>query len=267
MGAKITLASRNVKKLEKAAEQIKRVSNNQSIDYFTVDFSSFASIDSFVAEFTSKYDQANLINNAGAWFNTYAGLTEDNLDKFVQTNHLAPLRLTLKLLPIIKNTPAARVIFLSSDLHNQATLNLPQDLTINPSDYSVEKAYAKTKLMNVMVSNQLANKLSSKDTIVCSVHPGFVATNIGHSDLPNTWGGWISGLFLSLMHKLFARTVEQGAITSIYAATSDEIKTGEYYDSCAPGPINPVAKDQDLMDKLWTESLSLIGISEDNLYD
>ena len=53
--------------------------------------------------------------------------------------------------------------------------------------------------------------------------------------------------------KLFFKTPEQGAKTSIFVATSPSLDnvSGEYFANCKPGKIKPWAKDDVAAERLW----------------
>jgi NAD(P)-dependent dehydrogenase (short-subunit alcohol dehydrogenase family) len=87
-------------------------------------------------------------------------------------------------------------------------------------------------------------------TVNC-LHPGFVKTDIGNKDTQ-----WYSKLFWTLSSKLAGISVESGAKTSVYLASSDAVKgvTGKYFDKCKEKEPAPLAKDEQLQKDLWNIS-------------
>jgi retinol dehydrogenase-12 len=56
--------------------------------------------------------------------------------------------------------------------------------------------------------------------------------------------------------KLFMISNEEGAKTSLYCATSNEVEdlSGEYFDKCKVKKPSKLALDSDLAEKLWEKS-------------
>jgi hypothetical protein len=63
--------------------------------------------------------------------------------------------------------------------------------------------------------------------------------------------------------KLFMLTNEQGAKTSLYCASSDDVGgvTGRYYDGCKEKVPSKLARDEALAKDLWTRSAAWVGLS------
>jgi hypothetical protein len=85
------------------------------------------------------------------------------------------------------------------------------------------------------------------------LHPGRVATNIWTQALPN----WLH--FLRIIAYLFGISSEQGALTSIYLASSPEVEgiTGKYFDKCQAIPSVKISYDKDVQERLWQISEGL----------
>ncbi|MGQ0504660.1 MAG: hypothetical protein ACT4TC_05015 [Myxococcaceae bacterium] len=79
-----------------------------------------------------------------------------------------------------------------------------------------------------------------------AVHPGFVASRFGL----NNEGGW--GWVLRAA-QVFARTVQKGAETIVYLATSPEVEgvTGQYFFDKKPHGMSSAAKDDVAGRRLW----------------
>jgi hypothetical protein len=149
-------------------------------------------------------------------------------------------------------------------VHLITTLTLPDDLEPIPENFGMSQ-YPKSKLMNVITVKELARKLKDTNVVVCSLHPGFVVTEIATKDIKGSWFGYVADKFMSFFQFLLARDGEQGAVTSVYAAISDKIVSGEYYDSCKISLSNPQADDLELAKELWSQSLRLIEIDESEI--
>jgi hypothetical protein len=114
-------------------------------------------------------------------------------------------------------------------------------------------AYGQSKLANILFTKELARRLASRPVSANCLHPGVVATRIGNK-------GGIGGLVWSAM-KPFLTSPEDGALNSLYAATSPQIEgvSGEYFVKLHPASPNPLASRTDLAAGLWSESERLVA--------
>jgi len=144
-GATVIFTARNVNKAEGVLKEAKEISNNDRIDYFEVDLSSFKSLTNFVKNFKEKYDKLDvLINNAGTW-NLRLTLTEEGIEKTFMVNYLAPFYLTHSLLPILLENIPSRIINVSSAMHKGGKINF-NDIEMR-KHYNGIQSYSNTKLM------------------------------------------------------------------------------------------------------------------------
>ncbi|CAG8696258.1 10974_t:CDS:2, partial [Ambispora leptoticha] len=106
----------------------------------------------------------------------------------------------------------------------------------------------------------LAKRLEGKQVWTNAVHPGFVNTNISREFLSNQ--GFLTKSIIYIAKALFAMNEDDGALTSLYAATSPEIEKedhrGKYFEPIAKlGMLKPFATNQETASRLWkwTEDL------------
>lgn len=247
-GATVIFTARNVNKAEGVLKEAKEISNNDRIDYFEVDLSSFKSLTNFVKNFKEKYDKLDvLINNAGTW-NLRLTLTEEGIEKTFMVNYLAPFYLTHSLLPILLENIPSRIINVSSAMHKGGKINF-DDIEMR-KHYNGIQSYSNTKLMVLMFTKELSKRLEDKGVYAFAVHPGLVKTGL-FSNFPKP----IRDLFL-----MGARTLEKGAETSIYLAKAEGVEelTGSYFADTKPIPYLPIADDPAIRQKLWDLSVEYI---------
>lgn len=124
-------------------------------------------------------------------------------------------------------------------------------------NYQVLRAYSQSKLANILFTIYLSESLKDNHVTVNCLHPGVVRTKIGKK---NT--GKLISLFWSLFLKFRGVPAEKGAETSIYLASSENVKniTGTYFYDCQPDAYNALADDEDLQKALWQKSLELCPI-------
>jgi NAD(P)-dependent dehydrogenase (short-subunit alcohol dehydrogenase family) len=113
--------------------------------------------------------------------------------------------------------------------------------------------------MNVLFTKELAKRLANKNIIVAAVHPGFVKSQFGMNSVNNSVLNFAFSSVMSIATTLFARNTEEGAKTTVFAATDDSIVSGEYYDSCAVGVVKSQGKDESIALQLWEESTKVAG--------
>lgn len=254
-GANIYFVSRSKDKAEEAVETIVVESGNKNIKYFVANLSSQKSIRQLASEIKNEMSVIDvLINNAGGTFSDFT-LSEDGLEMTIATNHFAYFLLTNLLLDSIKKSDYARIVNVASGSHYQGKIDF-ESFTKNKS-YFVMKAYGQSKLANVLFTNELAERLKGTNVTVNSLHPGFVKTQIGNKN-----ASWYSGLFWSIV-TLGAISVEDGAKTSVYLASSPEVKgvTGKYFDKCKVKKAAALALDKELGKQLWRKSEELCPIA------
>ena len=257
-GPTIIMACRHLEKAEPVSEMIQTESKNPNIKVMKLDLASLQSVRNFTKEFKASYQQLNvLINNAGV-FCMKREETEEGFELTMGVNHLGHFLLTHELLPILKKTPEARIINLSSDAHFSADLDL-DDLHFKRRRYSGIKAYGSSRLATVFFTQELAECLKEKDITVNSLHPGHVDTNMW-----DLWGPerkWYQSI-VNGMIKLFLISVEEGAQTSIYLASSGEVKgiTGKYFAKKKMKAASKKCSDIKLQKALWQLSERLTGI-------
>lgn len=248
-GATLYIVGRNKERAEEAVKEIVMLSGNSNVHYFLANFSSQKSIRALAEEVKQKLSHIDvLINNAGAVFSDFQ-LSEDGLEMTIATNHFAYFLLTNLLLDLVKKSDAGRIVNVSSGSHYNGKIDF-ESFTKNKGFFTMT-AYAQSKLANVFFTQELAERLKGTSVTVNCLHPGMVKTNIGNKDMP-----WFSSGVWSFVTKLAGITVEDGAKTSVYLASSDEVKhvSGKYFDKCKAKEPAKITRDKELQKKLWAVS-------------
>lgn len=223
LGATLVLVCRNRAKGEAVQSEIRAATGNQNIDLLIGDLSVQADIRRVAAEFTRKYVRLHvLINNAGGAFDPRQ-VTRDGLEASLALNYVAPFLLTSLLLPTLKASAPSRIISVSSVAHSWGKINFADLHT--EKGYGSMKAYGQAKLALILFTYELARRLAGTGVTVNCLHPGFIASNFDKS---------IQGL-LGLGMRLvmpFAMSIEQGAQTSIFLASSPTVEgiSGKYFE-------------------------------------
>jgi retinol dehydrogenase 12 len=185
-----------------------------------------------------------LLNNAGT-INTSRKTTVDGFEETLAVNHFAPFLLTGLLLPVLQQTPGARIVNVASDAHAFVKDMGFEDMQAT-KNYKTFREYGRSKLANILFTRRLAKLIKGQDVTVNCLHPGAVATSLGSQN------GFLSKM-VPLLLKPFFKNPEQGAQTSIYLCTSNEVAgiSGEYFVNCRPRTPKPWARDDAEADRLW----------------
>ena len=251
-GAEIILAARREEKLKEASEHIKSKTGNSKVKYYTADFSSQRSIRELAEKVKKDYQKIDvLINNAGIVYPEFK-LNEDGLEMTIATNHFAYFLLTNLLLDLIKKSDYARIVCVASGSHYQGKIDF--ESFTKDKGYFILKAYAQSKLANVLFTAELAERLKETQVTINCLHPGFVKTDIGNKN-----SKWYGRFFWTLLTNIGAITPEAGAKTSVYLASSDDVKgvSGKYFDKCMLKEPAALSKDTTLQKELWRVSEQL----------
>ena len=223
-GYKIGLVGRNPDKGKKAIDEIISHSGNKNLNFFEFDLSLVKNVKTLADQIKQQYSNIDvLLNNAGG-ANKTKNITSEGLEKTFSTNQMNYFVLSTELLNIISESDDGRIVNVASNAHIGAEVDYAN---INcEKSFSAWTSYCVSKLMNIMFTYQLA---SMQDKVSVNVlHPGFVDTNIAGNE------GNLIKYIVKFGAKMFARTVDNGADSSIYLSTSDEVKgvSGKYFFKC-----------------------------------
>jgi NAD(P)-dependent dehydrogenase (short-subunit alcohol dehydrogenase family) len=255
MGAEIIITARSEGKAKEAVTEIVKASGSDAVTYLLLDLSSQHEVRNAAQVFKARYDRLDvLINNAGCYFSDLQ-LNTDGLEMQFATNHLGHFLFTNLILDELKAAPKARIINLSSIAHNSTRVLDLNDINYQKQPYQGWKSYSRSKFCNILFTKELAKRLEGAGINVNAVHPGGVRTEIAEKNANwYTKLGWI-------LAKPFFITVEQGASTSVYLASSQKVatETGGYWVKSKRHHSNRPSQDPELAKVLWEKSEELVG--------
>jgi NAD(P)-dependent dehydrogenase (short-subunit alcohol dehydrogenase family) len=190
-GITVLIGSRDKAKGDAAAAELKKegIANVEAIQFDVANYNDHSRLAKLLDDRYGKLDI--LVNNAGIsidggdfsnpkGFNTTSTVSTAKLHETFETNFFAVVALTQTLLPLIKRSPAGRIVNLSSIL-GSLTLNADPTSPI----YSVKAfAYNASKTALNAFSISLAAELRGTNIKVNSAHPGWVKTEMGGPNAP-----------------------------------------------------------------------------------
>ncbi|KAI3393850.1 hypothetical protein diail_3577 [Diaporthe ilicicola] len=271
--SEIWLTARDLQKGESARCDIQSQVPGAVIRILELDLSSLDSIKAAAQVFLSTASRLDiLLLNAGLG-GSPPGLTKDGYEIFFGTNHLGHALLTKLLMPLLLQTaeqqqadnedrnsshvqeaPDVRVVVLTSIMMSWAPPGGIQfDKLAKPhsEDGTSFTPYGQSKLANTLFARYLAKDYPQ--LTVAAVHPGVVKTGIADKTAQhNTWAR-----FLLPAASPFMLTVEEGVKNQLWASTSKDVVSGEFYTPVGVlGNTTKLASDDALAERLreWTEA-------------
>lgn len=258
-GADVIVVGRNPQKGAATVNKIKTRTSNFSVKFMLADLSSQKDIRRLAEQFKSNYQRLDvLVNNAGGMFLSRQE-TIDGYEMTLALNHLAYFLLTNLLIEPLKASGMARIINVSSSAHWSCTEIKFDDLQFK-KEYNGKKAYAQSKLANILFTYEVNRRLHGSGITVNAVHPGAVITNFRRN---NGWISWARHVIAYLRTRELVGPIE-GAKTSVYLATSPEVEgvSGKYFVNLKAVTSSNASYDEEVAMRLWEVSLGLSGLSK-----
>jgi len=243
-GLRVIVHGRSAASVARAVDELAASGEAAALEGWACDLSSLAEVRARGAELLARHPRLDvLLHNAGVYANRRA-VTVDGFELTFAVSHLAPFLLTHTLLPALRAAAPARVILVSSQVHQGAGVNW-SDLQLSRG-YSAYGAYGQAKLCNVLFANGLAARFAPETLTANSLHPGVVTTKLLRGF------GMGSG----------PDSLEEGARTSIHLATSPEVAlvTGRYFARSQEATCSREARSTETRERLWTLSEELTEI-------
>nr|WSY53678.1 oxidoreductase [Streptomyces sp. NBC_00886] len=252
-GAHVVFAVRDLERGRAAAAGV-----SGSTEVRRLDLADLSSVREFAEGWDGPLDL--LVNNAGVMM-LPEQRTRDGFEMQFGTNHLGHFALTNLLLPHITD----RVVSVSSGAHRMGDGTIHFENLNLDGIYSPQRAYAQSKLANLLFTLELQRRLAESGSRVraLAAHPGWAATNLqSHTKNP------VARVLMAVGNKVLAQDDKGGALPTLYAATQD-LPGASYV-----GPSGPVemrgaptlvgrstaASDVVAAERLWTASEELTGV-------
>ena len=249
-GAHVFLACRSKDKTDPVVAEINGTVGADRAEFLALDLASLESVRSCATAFLDRgVPLHGLINNAGL---VTRGSTKEGFELIFGVNHLGHYLLTRLLLDKIKASGPARIVNVASAAHYRAkgidwaAQQKPTKSITGFHEYMV------SKLANVLFTQELARRLAGTNVTTYAVHPGGVASDVWRR-VPNP----IRWLMLKAM-----LTVEQGAVSSLKAATDPALATesGRYYTTFGKEKAASPRATPELAKELWDKSAAWVGL-------
>jgi NAD(P)-dependent dehydrogenase (short-subunit alcohol dehydrogenase family) len=245
-GAEVILHGRDEKKGKRVQQELAQKAGAGRPDLIIADYTRQDQIRGMAAELASRYTHLDVLVNDAGTYQKARHVTPDGIEMTFAVNYLGPFLLTHLLLPLLRKSPAARIVTVASSAHEDVDridwVNLPQERRYDPWG-----AYALSKFADVTLTYTLARNLEGTGVTANCLHPGVVDTKLSRSAAPG-----ISTI-----------TPEDGAQTSIFLARSPEVAgvSGRYFDERRPIRSSALSYDRGVQERLWKLAEGLTGMS------
>lgn len=256
----LVLTARNEKRAETARNIIKDIAPNAKVDFFFGDLSLMKDVKRIGNEIKAAYPKIDiLVNNAGL-HGFEQRITKEGFPEMIAVNYLAPWLLTHTLLNSLMDSKNARIINVASEAsRNHGELKLPEDLT-DTSEFTARGSstiYGKTKLLDIMFTQELGRQLEGTGVTVNALDPGFNVTGLGREL-------GFSSVLAKILKALHIGDPRKGAdiILRLAADSQYEGVTGGYFKVGTGKPIVPIypGGDISMQNKLWTDTKDLLEL-------
>jgi NAD(P)-dependent dehydrogenase (short-subunit alcohol dehydrogenase family) len=244
-GAKVLIHGRDSERAKKLADELRGRGHRAPI-FYQADLSSLSGARQLAQAVIAEHKRLDVfISNAGIGSRTLGPERRTSADGYelrFAVNYLAGFLLAHLLLPLLKASTPSRIV-------NVASLGqhpLDFDDVMLTKGYNGTRAYAQSKLAQIMFTIDLARELEGSGVTVNALHP---ATYMNTTMVRE---GGITPV----------STVEQGGEAILHLVDGDDVasKTGLFFNGMQPSQANPQAYDETARKRLRTLSLKLTGL-------
>jgi len=278
----VVLACRNPAKADAAIAAIQQARPDSNVTFVPLDLFSLASVRRFAPMLTEKAlpPLGGLILNAGGINMKARSLefTEDGFERTFQLNFLGHFLLANLLANQME--AGARIIFVSSDLHDPAATRMGkimpprfgpvEDLAHGRGTAAKLKPmarYGTAKMCAMMAAFELDRKLRAekKSITVNCWSPGVVPTTQAGRDMnPVMKKIMTSRWFVNFMGSHLSTEKEAGrALGGLLVSPEYALVSGRYFDGFEEIPSSAESRNERKARIVWEESAKLVGLSRD----
>jgi NAD(P)-dependent dehydrogenase (short-subunit alcohol dehydrogenase family) len=245
-GAKVLIHGRDKARAKSLIEQVRRAGHNEPI-FYQADLSSLAEVRKLAEAVLADHTRLDVfVSNAGIGSQNEGPTRQTSRDghelRFA-VNYLSGFLLAHLLLPVLKTAAPSRIV-------NVASLGqhpIDFDDVMITRGYNGGRAYAQSKLAQIMFTIDLAERLRGSGVTVNSLHPAtYMNTTMVRA-------GGVTPI----------STVEQGGKAILHLVAGDDVagKSGLFFNGLNEARANPQAYDPAALQRLRALSLALTGLA------
>lgn len=229
LGARVHLVGRKTETLQVAASKIRLRQPDADLVVHQADISDLDEVRKLTEKLTAELESLHGLVHCAGVMPPERKETPQGHEMAFATHVLGPFLMTVGLRPVMQADGDARVVWVSSG--GMYTAGLETDLEYSEGEYKGVRAYARTKRMQVVLTEQLAAAFTtSDDPVIHSMHPGWVATPGVSDSIPG----------FEKVAKPILRSPELGADTIVWLASSPgaALSSGQFWCDRRPRPTH-----------------------------
>ncbi|HJN94538.1 MAG TPA: SDR family NAD(P)-dependent oxidoreductase [Gammaproteobacteria bacterium] len=209
--------------------------------FYAADLGSLQQVRKLGEDIVNDFDRLDvLVNNAGIGSSPARRLvSEDGHELRFQVNYLSHFLLTHQLLPLLQDNAPSRIVNVSSGAQQEIDF----DDVMLENGFSGGRAYAQSKLAQILFTIDLAEDLEGTEVLVNALHP---ATYMDTAMVRNAGA-------------TPRATVGEGA-DGVMQLITEDIGSGNYFVRQRSVRANRQAYDEDARARLWQLSEQLTGL-------
>ncbi|MBQ1101156.1 SDR family NAD(P)-dependent oxidoreductase [Streptomyces sp. b94] len=261
-GAHLLFICRDRARGEATLAELRHESRGSSVWMLLADLSALRDVRRVAEEvyrFLPRLDV--LVNNAGT-HDLYPRVSADGFDAMIATNHLGPFLLTNLLADLLERGAPSRIVMVASESH-RSVLHIDPRTFAEPGSYGPIgslSVYARSKLLNVLVTQEIARRWNTHGITANAFCPGLVSTGLARNIPMGT------RLFSLAERTPFVRSARQGAKHALRLATDPQYadRSGGFYSTTPAAALLPPAPHRfrtGLQHAVWERSEELVGLA------
>jgi NAD(P)-dependent dehydrogenase (short-subunit alcohol dehydrogenase family) len=244
-GAAVLLHGRDETRGRAALDRIRSETGNDRVQLYLADLSALDRVRHFAEAVSADHERLDvLVNNAGiATGRAGRQLSHDGYELTFAVNYLSHFLLTMLLLPLLERSAPARIVNVASI--GQAPIDF--DDVMLERGYDPFRAYAQSKLAQIMFTFELAERLRGSGVTVNALHP---ATLMDTKMVRETYGRAMT-------------SVDEGKQSTLRLISSPELEGvgGRYFEGTREATAHEQAYDPEARRRLWELSERLCGLT------
>lgn len=242
-GDRVLIHGRNAERAQEVRSAVRKATGEDRAEVLLADLAVLPEVDRLADEVAARTDRLDvLVNNAGIGGASPGGRREADaygIERRFAVNYLAGYRLTRRLLPLLVASAPSRIVNVASAGQHAIDFADPMLAT----GYDATRAYAQSKLAQIMFTFDLAEELRGSGVTVDALHPAtFMDTTMVREVGISPWS-----------------TVEEGGTATLRLIDDAEPGSGRYFSGVSEAHADRQAYDPEARRKLRKLSEDLIA--------